>query len=123
MATRILEDSMALAVSFDEARTRQFRHHGDGKGSVGGTTTTPFFGAHHVGGHWSAATVVDCSGPDLPDARLEHFDKGKSSTPHFHINDQFQVVVGGQGKLGRHALTPYCVHFSRAYTPYGPLLS
>src|SRR5262249_41377127 len=27
----------------------------------------------------------------------------------------------GKAKFGRHDVTPYCVHFARAYTPYGPL--
>jgi rubredoxin len=31
--------------------------------------------------------------------------------------------VDGKFKIGRHELTPYCVHFTRAYTPYGPLVS
>lgn len=41
--------------------------------------------------------------------------------PHFHENDQFQVVVGGGGVLGKHKLSIHAVHFSRAYTPYGPI--
>jgi rubredoxin len=41
--------------------------------------------------------------------------------PHFHQNDQFQVVVAGGGVLGKHKLSVHAVHFSRAYTPYGPI--
>lgn len=41
--------------------------------------------------------------------------------PHFHENDQFQVVVSGGGVLGKHKLSVHAVHFSRAYTPYGPI--
>src|SRR4051812_26085052 len=41
--------------------------------------------------------------------------------PHFHENDQFQVVVAGGGVLGKHNLSIHAVHFSRAYTPYGPI--
>ena len=43
--------------------------------------------------------------------------------PHFHHLAQFQVVVEGKGKFGRHDVAPYAVHFTRPYTPYGPLLS
>src|SRR5262249_24189545 len=32
-------------------------------------------------------------------------------------------VVDGKGTLGRHEISPYTVHFARAYTPYGPLVS
>jgi rubredoxin len=31
------------------------------------------------------------------------------------------VIMDGSGDFGRHPVKPYCVHFSRAYTPYGPL--
>ena len=41
--------------------------------------------------------------------------------PHFHGIDQFQVVVGGRGMLGKHEVQPVCVHFSKAYTGYGPI--
>ncbi len=41
--------------------------------------------------------------------------------PHFHHNDQFQVVMSGGGVLGKHPLSVHAVHFSRAYTPYGPI--
>jgi rubredoxin len=37
--------------------------------------------------------------------------------------DQFQVMVGGNGMLGKHPVPPCTVHFSRAYTPYGPIRS
>ena len=40
---------------------------------------------------------------------------------HYHGADEFQVVVEGRGKLGRHEMKPVAVHFARAYTPYGPL--
>jgi rubredoxin len=36
--------------------------------------------------------------------------------------DQFQVIVEGEGLMGRHHVQPGVVHFSRAYTPYGPIL-
>lgn len=47
----------------------------------------------------------------------------RSLETHFHDVDQFQVVVGGGGLLGRHVLAPYGVHFARGFTPYGPLVS
>src|SRR5262249_20929678 len=60
---------------------------------------------------------------DFPHAGLSIRDPGRVSRAHYHPGDQFQVVVEGKGKLGRHELAPYSVHFSRAYTPYGPLIS
>jgi len=63
--------------------------------------------------------------PELPHASLNQHDPGHPhfSSAHFHVRDQFQVVTDGKFKIGRHELTPYCVHFTRAYTPYGPLVS
>lgn len=43
--------------------------------------------------------------------------------PHFHDVDQFQVIVSGGGVLGRHALAIHAVHFTRAHTPYGPIVA
>lgn len=40
---------------------------------------------------------------------------------HFHAANQFQVVVGGEGMLGRHAVVPISVHYTNAFSSYGPL--
>lgn len=42
---------------------------------------------------------------------------------HMHRENQFQVFVGGSGTLGPHAVRPVCVHYSGAYTGYGPLVA
>ncbi len=60
--------------------------------------------------------------PELPHASMNGHSGKKTGGAHFHMRDQFQVVVEGEFKLGRHELSPYCIHFSRAYTPYGPLV-
>lgn len=62
--------------------------------------------------------------PDAPTARINRYPgdgKANISAAHFHQVDQFQVIMDGSGDFGRHPVKPYCVHFSRAYTPYGPL--
>ncbi len=41
---------------------------------------------------------------------------------HYHEVDQFQVVVEGEGLMGKHRVGPGVVHFSRAHTPYGPIV-
>ncbi len=43
--------------------------------------------------------------------------------PHFHKVDQFQVVVAGDGTIGKHPLKPITVHYTDAYTPYGPIVA
>jgi hypothetical protein len=44
-------------------------------------------------------------------------------SPHFHPVDQFQVVVAGDGRLGRHPLHRGSVHYADADTPYGPIVA
>ncbi len=63
--------------------------------------------------------------PDGPTAAINRYEGGKSrySAAHFHEVDQFQIIMDGSGEFGRHHVKPYHVHFSRAYTPYGPLQS
>jgi rubredoxin len=58
---------------------------------------------------------------DAPMAFLAEGTPGRVINPHFHDVDQFQVIVSGGGKLGKHDLHMHAVHFSRAHTPYGPL--
>ncbi len=40
---------------------------------------------------------------------------------HFHIVDQFQIMVAGDGLLGKHQVAPYTVHFAAKHTGYGPI--
>lgn len=59
---------------------------------------------------------------DHPVAFLVEGTKERVIRPHYHEVDQFQVIVKGGGTLGRHPLPMYGVHFTRAHTPYGPIL-
>jgi hypothetical protein len=43
--------------------------------------------------------------------------------PHFHQENQFQVVVDGGADLGRHAVAPVSVHYASRHTGYGPITS
>jgi rubredoxin len=94
---------MTLALSFDEAKSKFKRH------PERGVAQTPFFGSR--------------DNPNLPLATLNEQDPGRRSSTHFHVVDQFQLVLEGGGTLGKHALAPASLHFSRAYTPYGPLIA
>jgi hypothetical protein len=42
--------------------------------------------------------------------------------PHFHPVDQFQIVVRGSATLGKHMLRAVAVHYTDAFTPYGPIV-
>jgi hypothetical protein len=41
--------------------------------------------------------------------------------PHFHGVPQFQLVVDGSGKLGRHGIDGRVLHYTDAWTSYGPI--
>ena len=58
---------------------------------------------------------------DTPMAFLAEGSANRVLRVHFHEVDQFQVMYNGSGTLGKHPAAPGVVHFSRAYTPYGPI--
>lgn len=60
---------------------------------------------------------------DAPEAFIIDGDPGRGLRTHFHDVDQFQIITNGDGTLGRHGLVELGVHFARAYTPYGPIMS
>jgi hypothetical protein len=43
--------------------------------------------------------------------------------PHFHAADQYQVVVQGSGRLGVHDIARVAVHYTDAYSAYGPIIA
>jgi hypothetical protein len=59
----------------------------------------------------------------FPMAFLVEKDAGAVVKPHFHRADQYQVVVAGGGHLGRHALDGVEVHYTDAYSAYGPIVA
>jgi hypothetical protein len=59
----------------------------------------------------------------FPMAFLVEKDPGAVVHPHFHRADQYQVVVAGGGRLGRHALDGVEVHYTDAYSAYGPIVA
>ena len=100
---------MVMAIAYEEAKKTEYRTEHPGR--TGGTTSIRFFGSR------------DNPDTNIPLAQINKMDPGLHSGTHYHIRDQFQVILDGKGTLGRHALAPCGVHFSRAYTPYGPLIS
>lgn len=51
----------------------------------------------------------------------QHADKVLPT--HWHRENQFQVIVGGAGTMGRHEIGPIMVHYAGAYSGYGPIIS
>ncbi|MBT6272540.1 MAG: hypothetical protein HOI95_00195 [Chromatiales bacterium] len=48
---------------------------------------------------------------------------GATVKPHFHDIDQFQVIVAGDGRIGKKPLAPITFQYADAYTPYGPIVA
>jgi hypothetical protein len=61
------------------------------------------------------------SGDPLPNCKLIEQEPHTVIRAHFHIVNQFQVVVAGEGTFGRFVGRPISVQYSGAYTGYGPI--
>lgn len=56
-----------------------------------------------------------------PQAFLVHQAPHWELPVHFHMQYQMQVIVGGGGTLGKHAVGPGSVHYATPQSAYGPL--
>lgn len=43
--------------------------------------------------------------------------------PHYHGIDQFQIFMDGEGRLGNHKIKPVSLHYTNAWTGYGPIVA
>ncbi len=59
--------------------------------------------------------------PDKPVAFLVDKKPDSVIAPHFHEVNQFQVIVGGYGKLGKQEVKPFSLHYTNGFTGYGPI--
>jgi rubredoxin len=64
----------------------------------------------------------EANNPASAQAFLVEGTPGRVIKPHFHDHDQYQVIVSGDGVLGKHRLQANAVHFARRHTPYGPIV-
>jgi hypothetical protein len=58
-----------------------------------------------------------------PMAFLVEKEAGAVVHPHFHQADQYQVIVQGSGRLGVHDVASVAVHYTDAYSAYGPIVA
>jgi len=97
---------MTMVVAYEEAKTRLLKRRNQAQ---------------------TGAKIGFFDYPDdheMPHATLNEHAPGPYLDPvHFHSVDQFHVLIDGEFRMGKEQLTTYAVHFSRAYTPYGPLVS
>lgn len=88
---------------------------------TGNGWNTPFIGKNKN-------TLKDGEAPPeagviYPMAFLVEKEPGAVVRPHFHVADQFQVVTQGGGRLGRHDIGTVAVHYTDAYSAYGPIVA
>jgi hypothetical protein len=81
---------------------------------------------HHIlpngTGYWRNGLIASPAEEAVsPQAFLVEQDPGTVIEPHFHLENEFQVMVAGSGSLGRHAVEPVSVHYAGAHTGYGPI--
>lgn len=58
-----------------------------------------------------------------PQGFLVHQPPNATTPAHFHEPNQFQVFVGGNGRLGAAHAPPLTVQYANGHTPYGPIVS
>lgn len=73
-------------------------------------------------GFWKSEYIIsDHKSAPAPHALLVEQDANQVILPHFHEQNQFQVIINGGGTLGRTVVSPITVHYAGAYTGYGPI--
>ena len=77
-------------------------------------------GTGYYKGEYIEGAESEASG--IPHAFLIEQDPDTTILSHFHRQNQFQIIVGGGGSLGRHEVKPLLVHYAGAYTGYGPIV-
>jgi len=60
---------------------------------------------------------------DCPQVFLTSRPPGNVIEPHFHEMPQYQVFFEGHGRVGKHPVRPITVHYTDAFTPYGPIVA
>ena len=58
-----------------------------------------------------------------PMAFLVEKDAHAVVKPHFHQADQYQVIVQGGGRMGTHPVGTVAVHYTDAWSAYGPIVA
>jgi hypothetical protein len=90
-------------------------------GSVERKTRTRIFDEGNFRGYTDYMIESEPGSRPAPQAFLVHQQPGWVLPTHFHLEEQWQVVVGGGGTLATHVLAPLTLHYSTREAGYGPL--
>jgi hypothetical protein len=69
----------------------------------------------------AGAAIPESPDAIFPDAYIIEQKPHTSGGPHFHLQDEFQIVMSGAGAIGKHAVQAFSVHYAGAFSPYGPI--
>ena len=84
-------------------------------------TIAEYVGAAPLRGHYQDGNETNDNG--LPQGFLVKQPPGAITPAHFHEPNQFQVFVGGKGRIGAFATMPLTVQYANGHTPYGPIVA
>jgi hypothetical protein len=105
---------MILTANSETARQTARRRTGNG-------WLTTFIGENR--NTLQAGQAAPEAGTLYPMAFLVEKDPHAVVKPHFHQADQYQVVVQGGGRLGTHDVGTVAVHYTDAWSAYGPIVA
>ncbi len=108
---------MILVTPAKEAAARARIVHVNGRDY----TIAEYVGAAPKRGHYVAGNEANDNG--LPQGFLVDQPPNAITPPHFHEPNQFQVFVGGSGRMGAHEATLLTVQYANGHTPYGPIVA
>lgn len=67
------------------------------------------------------AVLVDVD--EGPNARIVKLEPRQELEAHFHTQNQWQIIVEGDGRIGDEAVQAVAVHYTEKNTPYGPIVA
>ena len=108
---------MLLVTPTADAMKRQRQVHVNGRDY----TLSEYVGAAPLRGHYQPGNEVNDNG--LPQGFLVDQPPGAVTPAHFHEPNQFQVFIGGRGRIGAFAAVPLTVQYANGHTPYGPIVA
>jgi hypothetical protein len=108
---------MLIVTSRDEAKSRSRQVYVNGRDY----TIDEYVGSAPKRGHYVAGNEANDDG--RPQGFLVHQPPNAVTPAHFHEPNQFQVFVGGKGRMGAHPAAPLTVQYANGHTPYGPIVA
>lgn len=108
---------MLIVTSAEEAAARGRQVHVNGRDY----RIEEYVGQAPKRGHYVEGNEANDDG--RPQGFLVHQPPNAITPAHFHEPNQFQVFVGGGGRIGAQSAAPLAVQYANGHTPYGPIVA